>query len=86
VLNVVSGKTFIERGAESLRLAPAKAADRLDDHVRELTGFRLDKRLHNLTRIHIYGERDGQAIFDALGAQEPEVNISSTSRTVIRSS
>ena len=42
LLNVVSGKTFIERGAENLHLDPAKAAARLDERVRELTGFRLD--------------------------------------------
>jgi hypothetical protein len=43
VLNVVSGKTFIERGAENLHLDPTKAAARLDERVRELTGFRLDE-------------------------------------------
>src|SRR5918992_4850649 len=43
LLNVVSGKTFIERGAENLHLDPENAANRLDERVRELTGFRLDE-------------------------------------------
>lgn len=43
LLNVVSGKTFIERGAENLHLDPEKAANRLDERLRELTGFRLDE-------------------------------------------
>jgi hypothetical protein len=43
LLNVVSGKTFIERGAENLHLDPQKAAERLDERLRELTGFRLDE-------------------------------------------
>jgi uncharacterized protein len=43
LLNVVSGKTFIERGAENLHLDPEKATLRLDEGVRELTGFRLDE-------------------------------------------
>ena len=45
LLNVVSGKTFIERGAENLHLDPEKAAARLDERVRELTGFRLDEEM-----------------------------------------
>jgi hypothetical protein len=36
-------KTFIEAGAESLHLDPEKAANRLDERLRELTGFRLDE-------------------------------------------
>jgi uncharacterized protein len=43
LLNVVSGKTFIEGGEENLRLDPEKAAHRLDERVCELTGFRLDE-------------------------------------------
>jgi hypothetical protein len=43
LVHVVSGKTFIERGAENLHLDPEKAARRLDERVRELTGFRLDE-------------------------------------------
>lgn len=88
LLNVVSGKTFIERGAENLRLDPAKAAARLDERVRELTGFRLDEEtplphakhvraptlMAQLRRdFLIHGERDGQAIFDALGAREKQL-------------
>ena len=88
LLNVVSGKTFIERGAENLHLDPEKAAARLDERVRELTGFRLDEEtplpyakhvkaptlMAQLRRdFLIHGEKDGQAIFDALGAQEKEL-------------
>ena len=36
LLNVVSGKTFIERGAENLHLDPEDAANRLDERLREL--------------------------------------------------
>jgi uncharacterized protein len=88
LLNVVSGRTFIERGAENLRLDPKKAAQRLDERLRELTGFRLDEEtplpyagqvkvptlMAQLRRdFLIHGEKDGQAIFDALGAQEKEL-------------
>ena len=41
--NVVSGKTFMERGAENLHLDPERAPARPDERVRELTGFRLDE-------------------------------------------
>jgi pimeloyl-ACP methyl ester carboxylesterase len=41
LLNVVSGPTFIERGAENLGLDPAEAAKRLDQRCRETTGFSL---------------------------------------------
>jgi hypothetical protein len=43
LLNVVSGKTFIERGAENLHLDPEKAANNLDERLRELTGFLFDE-------------------------------------------
>jgi hypothetical protein len=88
LLNVVSGKTFIERGAENLHLDPVKAAARLDERVRELTGFRLDEEtplpyakhvrvptlMAQLRRdFLIHAERDGQAIFDALGTREKDL-------------
>lgn len=88
LLNVVSGKTFIERGAENLHMDPKKAAEKLDERVRELTGFRLDEEtpqpyakdvkvptlMAQLRRdFLIHGEKDGQAIFDALGAREKEL-------------
>ena len=88
LLNVVSGKTFIEREAENLHLDPVKAAARLDERLRELTGFRLDEETPLPYASHvkmptlmaqlrrdflIHGERDGQAIFDALGAQKKEL-------------
>jgi hypothetical protein len=88
LLNVVSGRTFIERGAENLHLDPEKAAQQLDERLRELTGFRLDEEtplpyarhvkvptlMAQLRRdFLIHGERDGQAIFGAIGAQEKEL-------------
>lgn len=88
LIMVVSGRTFIERGAENLKLDPEKAAERLDVRLREMTGFRLDEltpRPHahavkiptlmaQLRRdFLIHGERDGQEIFDALGAKEKEL-------------
>lgn len=88
VLNVVSGRTFIERGAENLHLDPDNAARKLDERLRELTGFRLDEQtplpygkgvtvptlMAQLRRdFLIHGERDGQAIFDALAAEEKEL-------------
>ena len=88
LLNVVSEKTFIERGAESLHLSPEKAGERLDARVRELTGFRLDEEtplpyanhvkvptlMAQLRRdFLIDGEKDRQAIFDASGAQVKEL-------------
>jgi uncharacterized protein len=39
LLNVVSGKTFIERGAENLHLDPEKATLRLDERVRRADGL-----------------------------------------------
>lgn len=88
LIMVVSARTFIERGAENLKLDPEKAAQRLDERLREMTGFRLDEltpRPHahavkvptlmaQLRRdFLIHGERDGQEIFDALGAKEKEL-------------
>ena len=88
LLNVVSGKTFIERGAENFKMNPQKAAERLDERVRELTGFRLEEEtplpyapgvavptlMTQLRRdFLIHAEPDGQAIFDALGAQDKKL-------------
>jgi pimeloyl-ACP methyl ester carboxylesterase len=88
LLNVVSGKTFIERGAENVGGDPGKAAKMLDERLRELTGFRLDEEtplpyakhvkvptlMAQLRRdFLVHAERDGQTIFDALGAQEKEL-------------
>lgn len=49
LLNVVSGKTFIERGAENMKGDPVKAAERLDARLRELTGSGSMRRRHCLT-------------------------------------
>jgi uncharacterized protein len=88
LLNVVSGKTFIERGAENMKADPEKAARQLDERLRELTGFRLDEEtpLHHAKHVQvptlmaqlrrdflIHGEKDGREIFDALGSQEKEL-------------
>jgi pimeloyl-ACP methyl ester carboxylesterase len=88
LLNVVSGPTFIERGAENLGLDPQEAAKRLDKRCRETTGFSLfDFRPQNygsgitvptfMAQLRrdflIHGEKDGQEIFDALAAQKKEL-------------
>lgn len=67
---------------------PAKAAERLDVRMHELTGFRLDEetpRPHaHAVRVPtfmaqlkrdflIHAEQDGQKIFDALGADDKEL-------------
>lgn len=88
LLNVVSGPTFIERGAENLGLDATEAAKRLDERCRESTGFSLfDFRpqqygagVHVPTLMAqlrrdflIHGEKDGQEIFDSLGAGTKEL-------------
>lgn len=88
LLNVVSGRTFIEKGAELAKMDPDKAAERLDVRVRELTGFRLDEETpaphaHAVTTpvlmaqlrrdFLIHAEKDGTEIFDALGSQDKEL-------------
>ena len=88
LLNVVSGRTFIERGAEMVKLDPQKAAEHLDQRLRELTGFRLDEEtprpsahavkvptlVAQLRReFLIHAEKDGQEIFDALGSADKEL-------------
>lgn len=89
LLNVVSGPTFIERGAENLGLDPDEAAKRLDERCRETSGFSLfDFRpqdhgqgvtlptmMAQLRRdFLIHGEKDGQEIFDSLAAEDKELN------------
>lgn len=89
LLNVVSGPTFIERGAENLGLDPDKAAKRLDERCRETSGFslfdfrpqdhgsgvRLPTMMTQLRRdFLIHGEKDGQEIFDSLGTEDKELN------------
>ena len=46
---VVSDRTFIEHGAENLHLDPQKAAERLDERFRELTGIRLTRTLNPIS-------------------------------------
>ncbi|VEI16577.1 alpha/beta hydrolase family protein [Actinomyces viscosus] len=88
VLNVVSGKTFIERGAENIGQDPAEAAQMLSERLRDLVGFRLDEETP-LPHAHavkvptlmaqlrrdflVHGEQDGQEIFDALGTKTKEL-------------
>lgn len=88
LLNVVSGPTFIERGAENVGLDPEKAAARLDERCRETSGFSLfDFRpqdygngvtvptlMAQLRRdFMIHGEKDGQEIFDSLATKTKEL-------------
>lgn len=88
LLNVVSGKTFIEKGAEMIKADPEKSASQLDERLRELTGFRLDEETPLPSAKHvkaptlmvqlrreflIHAEKDGQEIFDALGSAEKEL-------------
>lgn len=84
LLNVVSGPTFVERGAENLGLDPTEASRRLDQRCRETSDFSLfDFRpqeygsgvtvptlMAQLRRdFSIHGEKDGQEIFDSLAAE-----------------
>lgn len=88
LLNVVSGKTFIERGAENFGMDVEKTVAEMDERLRELTGFHLDEEtprphahavkvptmMAQLRRdFLIHGEKDGQEIFDALGASDKEL-------------
>lgn len=88
LLNVVSGPTFIECGADNLGLDPHEAAKRLDQRCRETTGFSLfDFRpqdygkgvtvptfMAQLRRdFLIHGEKDGQEIFDSLATEQKEL-------------
>jgi hypothetical protein len=57
LLMVVSGRTSIERGAENLHLDPQKAAERLDERLRELTGMRLNEETLCLTQ-KMFSDRD----------------------------
>ena len=89
LLNVVSGPTFIERGAENLHLDPQGAAKRLDERCRETSGFSLfDFRpqeygsgvtlptfMAQLRRdFLIHGEKDGNEIFNALATPTKELH------------
>lgn len=89
ILNVVSGPTFIERGAENLHLDPTEAAKRLDGRCRETTGFSLfDFRpqeygygvtlptfMAQLRRdFLIEGEKDGNEIFNSLATPTKELH------------
>lgn len=88
LLNVVSGPTFIERGAENIHLDPEKAAERLNQRCLETTGFSLfDFRpqdygagvivptlMAQLRRdFLIHGEKDGKEIFNSLAAGTKEL-------------
>lgn len=88
VLNVVSGHTFIERGAENAGLLPDKAREALAEKLADMCGMRLDEETpqphaHAVTvptlmaqlrrDFLIHGEKDGQEIFDAIGAEDKEL-------------
>ncbi len=88
LLNAVSGRTFIEKAAEMMRMDPVRSASHLDERLRDTTGFRLDEltpRPHGhavktptlMAQLRreflIHAERNGQEIYDALGAETKEL-------------
>jgi hypothetical protein len=87
-LNIVSGRAFIEKGAEMINADPEKAARQLDERLHELTGFHLDEEtplpyakdvtiptmMAQIRRdFLINAEKDGNEIFNALGTKEKEL-------------
>ncbi|MDC4293821.1 alpha/beta hydrolase, partial [Acinetobacter baumannii] len=88
LLNVVSGRTFIEKAAEMVKADSKKMVEDFNERLRELTGFRVDEEtplpyahavkvptmMAQLRRdFLIHAEKDGQEIFDALGTSEKEL-------------
>ncbi|WOE33952.1 alpha/beta hydrolase [Acinetobacter baumannii] len=88
LLNVVSGRTFIEKAAEMVKADTEKMVEDFNERLRELTGFRVDEEtplpyahavkvptmMAQLRRdFLIHAEKDGQEIFDALGTSEKEL-------------
>lgn len=59
LLMVVSGRTFIKKGADLMHLDPRKAAEELDERLRELTGMRLNQQTPQL-----YSRDEGANIDD----------------------
>lgn len=88
LLNVVSGRTFIEKAAEMVKSDPEQMVADFNDRLRELTGFSVDEEtprpyahavkvptlMAQLRReFLIHAEKDGQEIFDALGTATKEL-------------
>lgn len=88
VLNVVSGKTFVVKGALNAGLNPGEAVAMLSEKLRNVNGMRLEEEtpephahavkvptfMAQLRRdFLVEAEKDGQEIFDALGAEDKEL-------------
>lgn len=88
LLNVVSGRSFIEKAAELIKADPEKTVAEFNERLRELTGFSVDEEtprpygyavkmptlMAQLKRdFSINAEKDGNEIFDALGADTKEL-------------
>nr|WP_313093357.1 alpha/beta hydrolase [Moraxella sp. CTOTU48268] len=88
LLNVVSGRTFIEKAAEMVKADPEETVAEFNERLRELTGFNVDEETPRLyghavkvptmmaqlrRDFLIYAEKDGQEIFDAIGAETKEL-------------
>lgn len=88
VLNVVSGKTFVVKGALNAGLNPDEAVAMLSEKLRNVNGMRLEEEtpephahavkvptfMAQLRRdFLVEAEKDGQEIFDALGAEDKEL-------------
>lgn len=88
LLNVVSGRTFIEKAADMIKVDSEKMVDDFNERLRELTGFSVDEEtprpyahavkvptmMAQLRReFLIHAEKDGQEIFDALGTPVKEL-------------
>lgn len=87
LLQAVSGRTFIEKGAERIHLDPQKAAQQLDQRLQEIAGLRLDElspqayaHSVNVPTLQVQVRRDflihssdTQEIFDALGTTQKEL-------------
>lgn len=88
VLNVVSGKTFVVKGAKNAGLNPDEAVEQLSEKLRNTNGMRLEEEtpephahavkiptfMAQLRRdFLIEAEEDGQEIFNAIGAEDKEL-------------
>lgn len=89
LLNVVSGQTFVEKAAEKIKADPQETLDKFDVRLQELTGFSVYEEnpalyaqavkvptfMAQLRRdFLIHAEKDGNAIFDAIGADTKELH------------
>lgn len=87
-LNIVTGKTFVEKAAKLVGENPERVVARVNKRLHELSGFYLDEETPvpyikdvkiptMLVQIRrdflIHGEDDGMKIFNALGAKDKEL-------------